>query len=242
MIYEKLKTWYRVQQFHPDGLGWLVNPFYFARRGLRKGLAEFFPELRGRVLDVGCGSMPYRKLIPCSGYVGMEIDTPQTRENFHADLYYDGLSFPVQDLSFDGVLCSQVFEHVFTPARFMGEIHRVLKPGGILVLAVPFSWDEHEQPYDYARYSSFGLKAALETAGFVVEEQRKTMADARALFQLFNAYLYKVTLTKHPRLNQLIWSGLLAPVSLAGILAGWILPENRDFYLDNIVLARKRSE
>jgi SAM-dependent methyltransferase len=239
MMNGKLKAWYGRQQFHPGRLGWLVNPFYHARCGLHLGLSEFFPLLIGRVLDVGCGSKPYREMIPAADYVGMEIDTSQTRESFAADVYYDGVSFPVADSSFDGVLCSQVFEHVFTPARFTAEIHRVLKPGGVLVLAVPFVWDEHEQPYDYARYSSFGIKAALELAGLVVEEQRKTMADSRALFQLLNAYLYKITLTKRPRLNQLIWAALLAPVNLAGIIAGWTLPTNRDFYLDNIVLARK---
>lgn len=235
----KLKAWYWRQQFHPGGLGWLVNPFYHARRGLRRGLAEFFPQLRGRVLDVGCGSKPYRGMIPAADYVGMEIDTPRTRESFAADVYYDGLSFPVEDSSFDGVLCSQVFEHVFTPARFMAEIHRVLKPGGVLVLAVPFAWDEHEQPYDYARYSSFGLRAVLEQAGFEVVTQRKTLADGRVLFQLLNAYLYKVTLTRRPRLNQLIALLLLAPVNLMGVVGGWILPVNQDLYLDNIVLARK---
>lgn len=234
-----LRAWHGRQQFHPGRLGWLVNPFYFARCGLREGLVEFFPQLRGRVLDAGCGSKPYREFIPATDYVGMEIDTPRTRESFSADVYYDGLHFPVADMSFDGVLCSQVFEHVFTPEVFLREIYRVLKPNGALVLTVPFTWDEHEQPYDYARYSSFGLSAALEKAGFQIEARRKTLADVRVLFQLFNAYLYKVTLTRRPRVNHVITLLLLAPVNLAGMVAGWVLPKNADFYLDNIVLARK---
>lgn len=236
-----LKSWYWRQQFHPGNLGWLVNPFYFARRGLRSGLGEFFPRLTGRLLDVGCGSKPYRALIPASDYVGMEIDTPRTRESFSADVYYDGHTFPLADASFDAVLCSQVFEHVFTPVQFMAELNRVLRPGGLLVLTVPFVWDEHEQPHDFARYSSFGLRAALEAAGFEVEIHRKTLADGRVLFQLLNAYLYKVTLTSRPRINHLVAIGLMAPVNLMGIIAGWVLPANPDFYLDNIVLARKRE-
>lgn len=109
-----------------------------------------------------------------------------------------------------------------------------------LAQAVPFVWDEHEQPHDYGRYSSFGLKAVLESAGFEVVAHRKTLADGRVLFQLLNAYLYKVTLTRRPRVNRLITHLLPAPVSLAGIVAGWVLPANPDFYLDNIVLAQKR--
>jgi SAM-dependent methyltransferase len=229
----------RREQFHPTVFGWLVNPFYFARRGLREGLQEFLPRLCGAVLDVGCGSQPYRELIPAERYVGMEVDTPRTRASFAADVYYDGATFPLPDADYDGVLCSQVFEHVFHPARFLAEVHRVLKPGGWLVLTVPFVWDEHEQPHDFARYSSFGLRAVLEAAGFEVVAQRKTVADGRVLFQLLNAYLYKVTLTRWPRVNRLIALLVLAPVNLTGIVAGRVLPANPDLYLDNVVLARK---
>lgn len=236
---QSLKIWYRRQRFHPGRLGWLVNPFYFARRGLRDGLGEFFPRLTGRILDVGCGSKPYRELIPARDYVGMEIDTPDTRAGHTAEVYYDGVNFPLGNAEFDGVLCSQVFEHVFTPRQFLAEIHRVLRPGGVLVLTVPFVWDEHEQPHDFARYSSFGLRSVLQEAGFEIVAQRKTLADIRVLFQLFNAYLYKVTLTRRPGLNRLLVPVLMAPVSVVGIVAGWILPGNTDLYLDNIVLARK---
>jgi SAM-dependent methyltransferase len=237
--FSPLRRWRRRQDFFPGALGWLVNPFYFARRGLREGLQEFFPQLQGDVLDVGCGSKPYRELISAARYVGMEMDTPRTRASFAADVYYDGRTFPLADASFDGVLCSQVFEHVFTPTAFLAEIHRVLRPGGLLLLTVPFVWDEHEQPHDFARYSSFGLKALLEDAGFVVEAQRKSIADGRVLFQLLNAYLYKVTLTRRPRVNLLLALVLMAPVNALGAVLGRLLPRNPDLFLDNIVLARK---
>ncbi|MBI2516122.1 MAG: class I SAM-dependent methyltransferase [Opitutae bacterium] len=236
-----LRRWRKRQNFEPGRLGWLVNPFYFARRGLLAGLREFFPHLTGGVLDVGCGSKPYRAFIPAARYVGLEIDTPRTRADFSADVYYDGRTLPFSAGSFDAVLCSQVFEHVFTPDEFLREIHRVLRPGGCLLLAVPFAWDEHEQPYDFARYSSFGLAAQLERAGLVVEVQRKTVADSRVLFQLLNAYLYKITRTENRLLNWAATLLLMAPVNLLGIVSGWLLPANPDLYLDNIVLARKRG-
>lgn len=217
----------------------LVNPFYFARRGLRDGLREFFPQLTGEVLDVGCGRKPYRRFIPADRYVGLEIDTPASRARGKADAFYDGGRFPFADGEFAGVLCSQVFEHVFTPGEFLAEINRVLRPGGCLVLTVPFVWDEHEQPHDFARYSSFGLRSVLERAGFVVETQRKSTADGRVLFQLWNAYVYKVTLTRNRWVNLLAMLALMAPVNLLGVLLGWLLPANPDLYLDSIVLARK---
>lgn len=234
-----MKAWFKQQQFMPGILGWIVNPFYFSRRGLLRGLAEFFPALQGRVLDVGCGQKPYRSLVPASAYIGVDIDSPATRRLGAADVYYDGRKLPFGDGEFDAVLCSQVLEHVFRPEDFLGEIHRIMRCGGVLLLAVPFVWDEHEQPADFARYSSFGLRALIERNGFSIEAQRKTCADFRALVQLASGAIYKVTRTRYRVLNLLAQLALIAPVSLAGGLLALVFPRNPDFYLDNIVLARK---
>jgi len=234
-----LRTWWRQQQFEPTAAGLLVNPFFFARRGLRDGLGEFLPALTGEVLDVGCGRKPYQHLTRATRYVGVDIDTPATRALAAADFYYDGRTLPFADASFDAVLCSQVLEHVFTPEKFLREIHRVLRPGGVLLLATPFVWDEHEQPQDFGRYSSFGLKDLMQRSGFTVEAERKTCADFRVITQLASGYLYKVTRTQRTTLNVLVQLVLIAPVNVAGGLLAWLLPRNSDLYLDNIVLVRK---
>jgi hypothetical protein len=103
-------------------------------------------------------------------------------------------------------------------------------------------WDEHEQPWDYARYSSFGLKSLLKRNGFIVVEQRKTNADARVLFQLINAYLYKILHTPSANVNLVVCAVVMAPFTLLGILLGKLLPANPDLYLDQVVLARRRAE
>ena len=234
-----LRAWWRRQQFDPGPLGWVANPFYFARRGLRREVGALAGALTGDVLDVGCGRKPYRDLVSAARYVGLDVDSPVTRALGAADMFYGGGKFPLADAIFDGVLCSQVFEHVFTPEAFLSEIYRVLRPGGRLLLTVPFVWDEHEQPHDFARYSSFGLRALLERAGFEVVGQRKSVAGSRALLQLLCAHLYKITLTRNHGFNCFTQLVLIAPVSLVGVLTGWVLPNNPDFFLDNIVLARK---
>lgn len=233
------RRWWWRQQFTPNAWGLVVNPYYFARRGLYRGLAEFFPGLRGRVLDVGCGRKPYRHLVPAADYVGLELDTAELRELGAADLYYSGGSFPVPDASVDAVICSQVLEHIFTPADFLGEIRRVLRPGGSLLLTTPFAWDEHSQPYDFGRYSSFGLAHLLAQAGFEVVARRKTCADGRTLVQLGTGYLYKILRSRHRSLNLLVQLVLLAPLNVIGGALAWVLPANPDLFLDNIVLARK---
>ena len=71
--------------------------------------------------------------------------TALVRQRGEADYFYDGQSFPFKGGSFDVVLTNQVLEHVFNPDVFLSEIHRVLTPDGVLLLTVPFLWDEHEQ-------------------------------------------------------------------------------------------------
>ncbi|WP_221032514.1 class I SAM-dependent methyltransferase [Actomonas aquatica] len=236
----RLAKWYAAQHYEPGAWGWLVNPFYLARRALHRNLKEILPRLSGDLLDVGCGTKPYRALIRAHRYVGLDYDTPLRRGAGDADVFYDGGVFPFADAEFDHVLCSQVLEHVFNSDEFLQQIARVLKPSGDLVLTVPFVWDEHEQPHDFARYSSFGLRALLERAGFEIIEHRRTLSDLRVLFQLFNAYLFKVTLSRHQRLNQLCTLVFMAPVTLLGMLIGRVFPRNTDFFLDHVVVARKR--
>jgi len=238
-----VKSYIRAQQFDPGFLGIWLNPYYFARKELWREMALFAPRMYGRVLDVGCGTKPYRLLFSSvDEYVGLEIDSVKNRAAKRADYFYDGNTFPFGDSSYDGLICNQVLEHIFAPDQFLKEISRVLKPNGDLLLTVPFVWDEHEQPLDYARYSSFGLRHLLERSGFIVVEQRKTNADARVLFQLTNAYLYKVLLTPYATLNLLICAAVMAPFTLLGVFFGKILPDNQDLYLDQVIFARKRPE
>lgn len=230
------------EQFYPRILGLFINPFYFARKGLYLHIASLAAHITGRTLDVGCGQKPYEKLFHASEYVGLEVDTPYSRQFLKADCFYDGRLFPFQADEFDSIVVNEVFEHVFEPDVFLAEIYRVLKSGGILLMTVPFCWDEHEQPRDYARYSSFGLKVILQNHGFEIVQQRKSMNDIRTLFQLVNAYIYKKTVTGNAFVNLCVAVFLMAPFNLAGELVSRVLPMNDDLYLDNIVLARKREK
>jgi SAM-dependent methyltransferase len=232
------KRWQR-EQFDPGFVGLFVNPFFLARRSLWRAIRDAAPSVGGRVLDVGCGTMPYRALFATPTYVGLDIDSPSTRARGLADLLYDGRTFPVQDGEFDSVLCNQVLEHVFEPDAFVSELRRVLKPGGHLLLTVPFVWDEHEQPFDCARYTSFGLAALLQRHGFELVHQRKLMADFSVLPQLINAYVYKVVRSWPTWARLCVCALVMSPVSLSGLVLGRILPRNEDLFLDQLVLARK---
>ena len=242
MIFGRLRQRILREMYAPQALGRLVNPFYIARSELRKQIADLAPHVTGRVLDVGCGKQPYLDLFTrTTEYIGMEIDTPENRASKRADTFYDGATFPFEAGRFDSVLVFQVIEHVFNPEVFLAEINRVLVPHGALLLTVPFAWDEHEQPYDYARYSSFGLAHLLRTHGFEIVEQRKSVDDVRAISQLINCYIHKKTTTNNAYIDLMTTALLMAPVTVSGELLARVLPRNGDLYLDNVVLARKSA-
>lgn len=215
----------------------LASPFFLAKRGLRNGLKAHAGALRGLILDIGCGTKPYRNLFPGNEYLGIEV-ARESRfgSDREPDAYYDGKHLPIPDQSVESVLCSQVLEHVFEPAEFLAEIHRVLKPGGRLLLTVPFVWDEHEQPFDYARYSSFGLRHLMAKAGFRQLAHERSLGNSAIFVQLWLAYLYKI-IKQWPRP---IRAAILLAVVLPGNVLGWLIDSlsssRADLYLDNVAL------
>jgi SAM-dependent methyltransferase len=134
-------------------------------RDLGPGLAT----VEGTLVDVGCGAQPYRGLLPARvSYIGLDTENA-------ADFGYalPGVGrieasgrWPVADGSADVVLATETLEHVVDPSRFLAEARRCLRPGGRIILTVPFSARWHYIPHDYWRLTPSGLRLLLEGAGF----------------------------------------------------------------------------
>lgn len=121
---------------------------------------------QGLVLDAGTGRGAYRELLAgfAESYVGMDVSATAS-----TDVLGDAQKLPFVDGAFDTVFCSQVLEHVPQPGVALKEFCRVLKPGGHLILTVPhLSW-LHNEPHDYYRYTSHGLRFLLAQTEFKVE-------------------------------------------------------------------------
>ena len=186
-------------------------------------LAPNLRACRGRVLDVGAGQAPWRELLSEAEYVGLDVESADTfgMQRQPDVVYYDGGTMPFADASFDHVMCSEVLEHVPDSAAFMAEVARVLRPGGSLILTVPWSARLHHVPHDYVRFTRYGLDRLLRAAGFpqmrVEERGNDVTAVANKLIVMC------IRLLRPPRRIDALWSWPLAlitaPVALGVLMA-----------------------
>ena len=89
---EWLKKLFTKESFEPSFLGLLINHFYIVRRGLLKGIELLSEDLNGgRLLDFGCGSLPYRHFFNVDEYIGLDIkESGHNHKNEQIYVFYDG--------------------------------------------------------------------------------------------------------------------------------------------------------
>jgi SAM-dependent methyltransferase len=237
---QKLKSRALQESFHPGLLGVFINPYFFIRRGLYKRIREDAKSLEGMLLDFGCGRKPYKELFTVDKYLGVDVEqSGHSHELSEVDVYYDGKTLPFSDEYFDSVFCSEVFEHVFEIDLILREIYRVMKNKGKILITVPFAWIDHEIPYDFGRYSTYGIKYLLEKHGFEVIKISKSTNFVETVFQLWIVYLHETIRTRSKLVNAILNVILISPFTIIGILFSKIFVRRSDLYHNSIVLARK---
>ncbi len=128
---------------------------------------------RGKLLDLGCGYVPYLEIY--SGLVEENVCL-DWENSFHKSPFPDLTAdlnnpIPLPDESFDTVLVTDVLEHIREPQLLVHEIGRLLRNNGKAIIGVPFLYWLHEEPFDYQRYTRYGLKHLCEQAGLQIVSQ-----------------------------------------------------------------------
>ncbi len=125
------------------------------------------PLFKGVLYDLGCGDSSYKDFFlgHAEEYVGVDWagSIHETKADISADL---NRPLPIESDIADTVVSFSVMEHLCEPQVMLNEAFRILKPSGKIVLQVPWQWWIHEAPYDFFRYTPFGLKYMFEKAGF----------------------------------------------------------------------------
>ncbi len=156
---------------------------------LAKGMAAAGAGPGWQVLELGCGTRPYESLVRATGanYQGADLSG-----NPHADvLIEDNGHTQAADGSYDLIISAQVLEHVPDPAAYLAEAHRLLKPGGWLLLSTHGIWIYHPCPLDLWRWTGAGLRRTLEMAGFGINRFQGLVGLIPAGLHLIQDHIYK---------------------------------------------------
>jgi SAM-dependent methyltransferase len=159
-----------------------------------------------KVLDVGAGIGPYRRLFAhCEYYAHDFGQEPETLGKYTPlDYQSDVTDIPVPDESFDVVLCTEVLEHVPEPIKAIHELARILRPGGRLLLTAPLGSLLHQEPYHfYGGYTPYWYRKFLPEAGLEIE----SLEANKGFFSLFGQEALRFSSLIDPRrTSHLKWS------------------------------------
>ncbi len=225
--------------FRPAWYVIFINPYFIARRKLYKEICKFSKTIfNAKILDLGCGSKPYSQLFVGSEYLGVDInDGGHKNLAKNADLFFDGKTIQFSENFFDLVICTQVIEHVEEPERLLQEANRVLKKTGILYLTCPFVWSEHEIPYDFRRYTQYGLKRVLEENNFNVKKLFHTTGIFATCGQIISSFLFEL-LGSNLFFRVLMAVVVCFPIQLLSLIMDFLF-RHRGLTLDYVVIAQK---
>lgn len=171
----------------------IIHPQYFIKKYTNNSTEMAIKYASGTLLDIGCGRMPYKsKLLPyLKKYIG--LDHPKVAKLYQGkerpDILADVTNIPLANDSCDTITCFQVLEHLPDPNKGLEEMYRVLKKNGRIIISTIQFYPLHDKPYDYYRYTKYGLEHLLTQCGFVVLKHKEEGNVFTLVFQSINIYL-----------------------------------------------------
>lgn len=202
---------------HPQ---WIANRYHaISRRNLN--------ELRScKILDIGSGDSDYTVLLHSSNSIFC-LDYPVTNQRYQKapDIFGNACALPVADESVDVVLLLEVLEHIGEDRKAINSAKNALKRGGKLYLSLPFMYPIHDAPYDYKRFTIYGVRYILKENGFRILKEIKHGNSLVTVLQLMNLSLLEI-IRDTGKKNQLVGLAVLAlfyPVCILLNFVAWPL-------------------
>lgn len=174
-----------------------LHPQWFVYSGEKGKCADVSKWVKGRVLDIGCADSSIKKCLSQGiSYIGLDYYTTAVEwYDTKPDIFGDAHMLPVASESFDSILLLDVLEHLHDPAHCIQEVARVLKPGGVFYLQVPFIYPEHDAPLDYHRWTRYGLRNLTCGYSLKICDEKSYGKPIETAVLLFNIALAKACLT-----------------------------------------------
>jgi SAM-dependent methyltransferase len=148
----------------------------------------------GDLIDLGCGKVPLYDAYKSHTTSCTCADWESTlHKNPYLDLTADlnkPLPFPSE--KFDTIILSDVLEHIAKPDDLWREMYRILKPGGKLILNVPFFYKLHEVPHDYFRYTKYALQNFADSSGLKLILLKEIGGLPEVLIDLTGKFFYNI--------------------------------------------------
>lgn len=128
------------------------HPQHIVANQLLKFMDEHLPREQSlKVLDIGCGTKPYRFLRNYREWYGVDVVEGPDIDEVISSVGEVALS----RWDFDVAICTQVLEHVSEPSQFISEVLERLNVGSLLLINTPFLYPIHGEPYDYYRFTPY---------------------------------------------------------------------------------------
>lgn len=162
-----------------------------------------------RILDLGCGAKPYEGIFPyAKSFIGFDVE-----KNERVDVVGFNWDLPFQDNEFDALISTQVLEHTAKIPETIAEIRRVVKPGGLVYISVPLTFPEHGIPYDFYRFTRYGLMEVFKDFEIIYITPHN--GYIATMFRLLNAFLNYI-----PGARFFLWPVFLLNNTLALVFDG----------------------
>lgn len=218
-------------------LNYFRNPVQLEQESIAQAMKRAAQSAQGIVLDIGCGTKPYRQFFAnrTRAYIGTDIATGEGKT---VDVCADSLCLPFRPASFDTVVSNQTIEHVRHPEVFVAEASRVLKPGGIIIITAPQLWCLHEKPHDYYRFTRYALESLCARNDLEVLWLEERYGAFAAIGQMVALMTYLPN--AQSRVRKHVARLVFGPAQLLGKMLDRIF-YNPDLTLGYVLLARKRA-